>query len=105
MTAQNGPVNEMETEKVDVSGMEAGLYPNPNTGSMININLTGVTSDVVNVDVMDQTGRMVFAAQYTVNDGSLNGVITFDQQLAGGVYFMKFTMDGESRTERFVVTR
>ena len=105
MTAQNGPVNEMETTKVDVSTMEAGLYPNPNTGSMININLTGVTSEVVNVDVMDQTGRMVFAAQYTVNDGSVNGVITFDQQLAGGVYFMKFTMDGESRTERFVVTR
>jgi hypothetical protein len=105
MTAQDGPVNEMEAERVEVSGIEAGLYPNPNTGSMININLTGVTSEVVNVDVLDQAGRVVFAGQYTVNNGSLNGTITFDQQLAGGVYMMKFTMDGESRTERFVVTR
>jgi Secretion system C-terminal sorting domain len=105
MTAQDGPVNEMEVEKLEVSGIEAGLYPNPNTGSMININLTGVTSEVVNVDVLDQAGRVVFAGQYTVNNGSLNGTITFDQQLAGGVYMMKFTMDGESRTERFVVTR
>jgi len=107
MDTQDGPVNDisMNEERVDVTGMEAGLYPNPNSGSMININLTGVTSETVNVDVRDQVGRMVYSVQYTVNDGSLQGVITFDSQLAGGMYTMTFTMDGESRTEKFMVTR
>jgi hypothetical protein len=106
MTTEGPVADQMATEdKVEVDGIATAIYPNPNAGTMLNINLTGVTSEIVNVDVRDQMGRLVHSAQYTVNNGSLNGIITFNNQLAGGMYTITFNADGEVRTERFVVNR
>jgi hypothetical protein len=106
MTTEGPVADQMASEdKVEVDGIATAIYPNPNAGTMLNINLTGVASEIVNVDVRDQMGRLVHSAQYTVNNGSLNGIITFNKQLAGGMYTITFNADGEVRTERFVVNR
>ena len=92
------------TERSDVSFVEANLYPNPNAGDMVNLNITDVNSDNVFVRIMDSMGRVVYTNRFAV-EGSLNTLVTFSKPLAAGLYMVEFTVDGEVITERMMVNR
>ncbi|MEZ4798652.1 MAG: T9SS type A sorting domain-containing protein [Flavobacteriales bacterium] len=78
------------------------LYPNPNNGEMINIQLTGITSETVQVNVIDALGRVITTNQYSVNN-SFNGTILFDTKLSSGMYNVQI-IDGETvMTERVII--
>lgn len=85
-------------------GVAANLFPNPNTGEMVNLNVSGVESDNVFVRVLDAMGRVVYSNRFTV-EGSLNTIVTFAQPLASGIYNVEFTVDGDVITERMIVTK
>ena len=69
---------------------------------MIALNFTDLTSNQVQVRIMDAMGREVFNAAYGV-EGSLNQIITFNQALAAGVYMVEM-MDGSNLvSERMIV--
>ena len=89
---------------VSTSNVEANIYPNPNNGDMVNLNMTGITTDNVHVRIMDSMGRVVYTNRYTV-DGSLNIIVTFSKPLAGGLYMVEFTSGTEVITQRMMVTR
>jgi hypothetical protein len=91
-------------EKSLVVSVDANLYPNPNNGEMVNLNVSGVESDNVFVRIVDAMGRVVYTNRFTV-DGSLNTIVTFAQPLAGGLYNVEFTVDGQVMTERMIVTK
>ena len=99
--ADNGMIDGAEKVETFVA---ANLYPNPNTGEMVNLNVSGVESDNVFVRVLDAMGRVVYSNRFTV-DGSLNTIVTFAQPLASGIYNVEFTVDGEIMTERMIVTK
>jgi hypothetical protein len=80
----------------------ASLYPNPNDGVMMNINLTDISSGDVWVRVYDNFGKMVYQQRYVVEE-SLNTVVVFDQPLAAGVYMVEFLNADKVFTERMVV--
>src|SRR6185436_17271423 len=86
----------------DVTSAAANLYPNPNNGEMVNLNVSGVKSDNVFVRIFDGMGRVVYTNRFTV-DGSLNTIVTFAKPLAGGLYTVEFTADGQVMTERMLV--
>ena len=100
------PENQLQDndEKSLEVSINANLYPNPNNGEMVNLNVSGVTSDNVFVRILDATGRVVYTNRFTV-DGSLNTIVTFAQPLAGGLYNVEFTVDGQVMTERMIVTK
>jgi hypothetical protein len=85
-------------------GIEASLYPNPNSGNMVNLNIAGIDSDNVFVRITDGMGRVVFTNRYTV-EGSLNTIVTFEKPLASGIYNVEFQYDGNSTTKRMVVQK
>ncbi len=85
-------------------GIEANLYPNPNNGNMVNLNIAGIDSDNVFVRITDGMGRVVFTNRYTV-EGSLNTIVTFTQPLASGIYNVEFQYNGNSTTKRMVVEK
>ena len=91
------------TEKVE-SFIAANLYPNPNTGEMVNLNVSGIESDNVFVRITDAMGRVVYTNRFTV-EGSLNTIVTFAEPLASGMYNVEFTVDGEIMTERMIVAK
>ncbi|MFM9986308.1 MAG: T9SS type A sorting domain-containing protein [Flavobacteriales bacterium] len=93
--------NVLDSEEVAVS---ANIYPNPNNGDMVNINITDITSDNVFVRIFDNMGRVVYVNRFTV-DGSLNTNVTFTRPLANGLYMVEFTVDGETFTERMIVEK
>lgn len=94
----------MSNTKDFESGVRANLYPNPNKGELVNINLTDITSPDVFVRVMDSMGRVVYSNRFTA-DGSLNAMLTFARPLAGGIYMVEMTTGDEVITRRMIVER
>ncbi|MEZ4798533.1 MAG: T9SS type A sorting domain-containing protein [Flavobacteriales bacterium] len=69
---------------------------------MINIQLTGITSETVQVNVIDALGRVITSNQYSVNN-SFNGTILFDTKLSSGMYNVQI-IDGETvMMERVII--
>ncbi|MCB0815873.1 MAG: T9SS type A sorting domain-containing protein, partial [Flavobacteriales bacterium] len=88
---------------VDVARID--LYPNPNRGDQLFINLTNVGSEVntASVDIYDLTGKRVSARTIAVQDGILNTTLHLNGDLAGGVYLVNITAGTKTRTERLVI--
>ena len=80
------------------------VYPNPTHGTDVNINLSGVTSDNVQIRVVDAMGRQVWSNRYVV-DQVLNTNITFERPLANGLYFVEAIFNGEVQTQRLMVQK
>jgi hypothetical protein len=96
-----------EVAEMDVkveSFVAANLYPNPNNGDMVNLNVSGIDSDNVFVRITDAMGRIVYTNRFAV-EGSLNAIVTFAEPLASGIYNVEFTVDGQIMTERMIVAK
>jgi hypothetical protein len=97
--AANQAVRMETTNEVNMS-----LYPNPTHGTDVNINLSGVESDNVQIRVVDAMGRQVWSNRYSVS-GVLNTNITFERPLANGLYFVEAIFNGEVQTQRMMVQK
>jgi Secretion system C-terminal sorting domain len=80
----------------------ASIYPNPNNGEMLNLNVT--EAENVYVRILDNMGRVVYNNRFTA-EGSLNTTVVFDRPLASGLYMIEMNVDGELITRRFVVEK
>lgn len=80
------------------------LYPNPTHGTDVNINLSGIESENVQIRIVDAMGKQVWSNRYTVN-GVLNTNITFERPLANGLYFVEAIFNGEVQTQRMMVQK
>lgn len=99
--AQGEEVSDL-INKSEESFQTSSIYPNPNAGNMIAVNFTDLTSNQVQVRVMDAMGREIFRSAYGV-EGSLNQIITFDQTLAAGLYMVEMTDGMNVVSERMIV--
>lgn len=95
---------EMYFERNAANGVSAAIYPNPNNGDMVNLNLAGIDSENVQIRIMDATGRLVWSNRFVV-DGALNTIIAFDRPLPSGIYMVEMTYNNEVITERMMVTK
>ncbi|MBL0314481.1 MAG: T9SS type A sorting domain-containing protein [Flavobacteriales bacterium] len=100
MSSESGLQN--NEEKSSLIGLTTALYPNPNNGEQINLNLTGLDSETVGVRIVNALGQVVFSTQYVV-DGSLNTVVSFDAPLNNGIYFVEFKVNDHTDIERMIV--
>lgn len=96
--------NENIITNAGVGSASANLYPNPNNGDMVNLNMTGISSDNVFIRIMDSMGRVVYSNRYTV-EGSLNTIVTFSKPLASGLYMVEFTSGNDVITQRMMVSK
>ena len=78
------------------------LYPNPNNGDFVNVNLSGLEKGQLQVRVLDAAGRAVTTRTFAV-EGSLSTTLTFDEQLSAGVYMIETLNGGHVQTQRLVV--
>jgi hypothetical protein len=102
---QGSEVNGNATRDMLVANeVNMSLYPNPTHGTDVNINLSGVTSENVQIRVVDAMGRQVLSNRYAV-DGVLNTNITFERPLANGLYFVEALFNGEVQTQRLMVQK
>jgi hypothetical protein len=102
---QGSEVNGNATRDMLVANeVNMSLYPNPTHGKDVNINLSEVISDNVQIRVVDAMGRQVWSNRFAVN-GVLNTNITFEQPLANGLYFVEAVFNGETQTQRLMVQK
>ncbi|MBK7945582.1 MAG: T9SS type A sorting domain-containing protein [Flavobacteriales bacterium] len=82
------------------------LYPNPNAGNELFVNLTGVDASIetVSVDIYDAFGKRVSARTIAVNgEGFVNTIMQLNGELAAGLYTVSITAGEQQFTERLVV--
>ena len=81
------------------------LYPNPNRGDQLYLNVRNVQEGVntVNVDVYDLTGKRVLVHTIAAKVGVVNGAIHLGGELAGGLYLVNITAGDKKYTERLVI--
>jgi len=85
------------------NGITASIYPNPNDGNTVVLNVNGMEGQL-QVKVTDATGKLIQRNQYVV-EGSLNTNLNFDHTLSSGLYLVELTNGQQSQTLRMVVNR
>ena len=84
--------------------IEAVLYPNPNNGDMVVLNIIGIKGDNAGVRIFDGLGRVVYTNRFFAKE-SLNTILSFSKPLAGGLYTIELTIDGEVLMERMIIEK
>ncbi len=101
MITHNG---QSSSTPVTQAALQASIYPNPNSGELVNLNVTGLQSSDVFIRVMDAMGKIIHTERM-VAEGSLNTVLHFGQVLPSGMYMVEFTSGSEVITQRMMVAR
>jgi len=83
------------------------LYPNPNTGEQLFVNLSAVEqgTNTVNVDIFDMTGKRVIARTISVQDGFVKTSFDLNGDVQSGVYIVNVTAGTKTYTQRLVIQR
>jgi len=83
------------------------LYPNPNNGDQLFINLSEVDSEVntVSVDIFDLAGKRISARTIAVNDGFVKTNIDLNGELSNGLYMVNITAGEKTYNERLVIQK
>jgi hypothetical protein len=104
MVEENNNEEVVLVDKSLTTGVFASLYPNPNNGENVNINIAGIESESVNIRIMDASGRTVWSNNFFV-EGLLATTVSFDRPLAAGIYMVEMNYNGEISTQRMVVQK
>jgi hypothetical protein len=88
-----------------IGGMEFAMYPNPNNGDQLFINMSELGDNVstVSMDLFDIFGQKVMSRTFAAQDGTMNTVIDLDDNMASGLYLVNITAGDVTRTERLVI--
>jgi hypothetical protein len=105
--SMEGPAGDalvFDNKALDASAV-ADLYPNPNSGENLFISLTELEDEYqsVVVEVVDLAGKVVHQEQVASSGKSTNFVITFNERLAKGMYFVNLYLDDTKLTEKLSV--
>ncbi len=103
MGTSDNAISNADTEK-NLQTIEAALYPNPNNGEMLNLNLTNVDAKEVFVRITDGMGKLIYTNLFVV-EGSLNTQVRFEKPLSAGLYLVEFIANDESTTLKMIVER
>ncbi len=85
--------------------MEFAMYPNPNNGDQLFINMSelGDNVSIVTMDMFDIFGKKVMSRTFAAQEGTMNTVIDLDDSMAAGLYMVNITAGDATRTERLVI--
>ncbi|HMC96446.1 MAG TPA: T9SS type A sorting domain-containing protein, partial [Flavobacteriales bacterium] len=83
------------------------MYPNPNRGDQLYVQLDAIEDGVssVSVDIHDPFGKRVSALTIAVNGGTINTVLDLPGDMASGIYIVNITSGGQVFTERLVIQK
>ncbi|MBL8009985.1 MAG: T9SS type A sorting domain-containing protein, partial [Flavobacteriales bacterium] len=83
------------------------MYPNPNRGDQVVLNITDLPESevLVTVDIVDVFGKRVMSVTEGAQNGSLNLVLALDNSLASGMYTVQVTAGEQTFTERLVINK
>jgi hypothetical protein len=81
---------------------EISLYPNPGNGEMINLEIDGIESGLVDITLTDAMGKLLSTKQLFV-EGYLQTQWVFDTDLSAGIYMINLMHDNKKISQRIIV--
>jgi hypothetical protein len=74
-----------------------GIYPNPNSGSEVRIELNGIEEGAheVAINIYDIYGKLITRESFGHQGVQLSHIVHFEQKLAVGMYLIHVSIDGE----------
>ncbi|MFN0031910.1 MAG: MopE-related protein [Flavobacteriales bacterium] len=95
-----GVTDDLENEE---EALRVALYPNPNDGHRLLLNMTGVPCGLAQLEILDNTGKMI-ESKIWYAESSVKAIHPFGQRLSAGVYLVRMVFsDGQVVTERLFV--
>jgi hypothetical protein len=85
-------------------GMELSVYPNPSNGTDLNLSISGIESDNVQVKIYDSMGRKIQSERYVV-DGTLQTELNFQQELSEGLYLIEVSSGTINKSIRLLIAK
>jgi len=106
LTIDNSPMNG-GGQNFAPEGANLRMYPNPNRGDQLYVQLDAVEQGVqtVSVDIFDLYGKRVSTRTIAAQGGFVNTVLDLDGELADGMYLVNITAGEQRYTERLVIQR
>ncbi|MGB2703687.1 MAG: T9SS type A sorting domain-containing protein, partial [Chitinophagaceae bacterium] len=89
-----------EIEKVKINGLAGGvdIFPNPASGNVFNINITGTIRGTIDVQIFDMNGRLHLQQKFNSNNN-----IIVNHKLPSGTYMIKITGEGLEESKKLVI--
>jgi hypothetical protein len=84
--------------------LELSVYPNPSNGSDLNLNISGIESDNVQVIIYDALGRKIESIRLVVN-GSLQTQLPLSSDLSNGMYMIEVSSDHQMKSTRVLISK
>lgn len=83
------------------------MYPNPNRGDVVRLNLSSVEEGVetVSVDIYDAQGVRVATRTIAVQDGFVNADLDLNGALSNGLYLVNVSAGAATYNERLVIQK
>jgi len=90
-----------------VAEQRLSIWPNPNNGSNLEVNIQGLDRNAVDgqVVVYDATGKLVYQDQFAVEAPIWRSTISFEGTLPQGTYLLRVVSGEKYWNERFVVAQ
>lgn len=97
--------SELLDKSIIVHAPEATVYPNPNTGETVYMNVANLDKVRGNVtlSVTDMFGKMIMSEQVTSNENSFNHELKLNQDLSSGVYLVQIQIGSHRLVEKLLV--
>jgi hypothetical protein len=102
VASSSAEAEEINTDQL--SALKVVIYPNPNDGNSIYLNLDGVKSSAVSVRILDQTGKVVDIQQFAA-DGLLQTQLEFANGLSNGIYLVEIVDGVTISTVKMIVMK
>jgi hypothetical protein len=86
------------------SGVNFNLYPNPNRGEVLFVQLDGISEEIQKVDltITDLFGKQVHTEQITVNGSMFNQALILNGDLAQGMYLVNLRVGDKLYVQRLI---
>ncbi|MFT5778767.1 MAG: hypothetical protein ACI837_001723 [Crocinitomicaceae bacterium] len=78
------------------------VYPNPSNGQFT-INIKGITTDAMSIEVVDFSGRVVGSKTYNNVQGQLSAAMNVNVE--AGSYLVRISANGESTVQTIVISK
>ncbi|MFZ1333498.1 MAG: T9SS type A sorting domain-containing protein, partial [Flavobacteriales bacterium] len=92
-------------KNIELTGAQQPLvWPNPNSGRQLFMDLTWAKAKTVRVEVLDVFGRLVQDQQLAPQEGIPNSIQVRDR-MSAGTYMVRITDGNEVRTTRLVISQ
>ena len=106
-TTPSAMAQQMDTRSDNFDGGDFAMYPNPNRGDQLFVNMSGfaTTVGIVTVEMYDGFGKRAMTATLPVQDGFLNTVLELSPDMAAGLYMVHVTAGDVTNTERLMIQR